>query len=172
MSNDSDGAIAEARSAARIAPTSAAAHRMLGELLRAIGDRLGAVQEYRAAVKHDAADADSFLRLAGLCESKRTHLIHARETQIDCEGFDFRGQGRHVEFVFRDDRLVIVWLMVTPPEGAAIIAAMTQAYGAPSAREPAYVLFAPQRAAWRFEPAEILFYAPQIDDNVAFELTH
>jgi hypothetical protein len=95
-----------------------------------------------------------------------------RETQIDCEGFDFHGQGRHVEFVFRDDRLEIVWLMTTPAEAEAIIAEMTQAYGAPSARDRAYVLFAQWRAAWRFQPAEILFYAPQIDDNVAFELTH
>ena len=36
--------------------------------------------------------------------------------QIDCDGFRFMGEGRHVEFVFLDDVMVTVWLMVTPAE--------------------------------------------------------
>lgn len=123
-------------------------------------------------IRFDASLEEIDAALTGRCEAKRIHHISERETQLDCGGFTFRGQGRHVEFVFRDDRLVIVWLMTTPMEAEAMIAAMTQAYGAPTARNSAYVLFAPDRAAWRFQPAEILFYAAQIDADVAYELTH
>ncbi len=93
--------------------------------------------------------------------------VRQRQMQIDCDGFQFRGQGRHVEFVIRDDRLVMVWLMVTDAETQAMIEAMTRAYGAPTRRNAGYVAFENDRAAWRFRPAEILFYAPELDADMA-----
>jgi hypothetical protein len=55
--------------------------------------------------------------------------VRERQLQIDCEGFQFFGQGRHVEFVLRDDRLVMMWLMVTDAEAPTMVDAMTRAYG-------------------------------------------
>lgn len=112
--------------------------------------------------------------LEGQCESMRVRRIEppflanvrVRQMQIDCDGYDFRGGERHVEFVFRDDRLAMVWLMVNRDETQAMIDAMTGAYGAPTGRNSAYVAFEGARAAWRFEPAEILFWAPELDEDV------
>ncbi|MBP6012550.1 MAG: hypothetical protein KBA31_10010 [Alphaproteobacteria bacterium] len=92
--------------------------------------------------------------------------VRERQMQIDCEAFLFLGGGRHVEFVIRDDRLVMVWLMVEPRETPAMIEAMTRAYGEPTGRNAAYVAFERDRAAWRFEPAEILFWAPELDADM------
>jgi hypothetical protein len=64
-----------------------------------------------------------------------------------------------VEFGIRDDRLVMVWLMVTAAETQSMI----DAYGKPSGRNAKYVAFEKARAAWRFEPAEIHFCAEGLD---------
>lgn len=93
--------------------------------------------------------------------------VQRQQTQVDCEGFEFLGKRRHVEFVIRDDQLVMVWLMVENGETQAMINLMTHAYGAPTGRNASYVAFERQRAAWRFEPAEILFWAPELDADMA-----
>ncbi|MEQ1882977.1 MAG: hypothetical protein ABL878_18645 [Burkholderiales bacterium] len=113
--------------------------------------------------------------LSTLCTAQRLRRIdppfltevRTRQLQIDCDGFLFLGQHRHVEFVFRDDRLVMVWLMVTKQETQRMIEAMTAAFGTPSHRNGQYVSFESSRTAWRFEPAEILFYAPELDADMA-----
>ncbi len=89
--------------------------------------------------------------------------IKDRQLQLDCDGFEFMGAPRWTEFVIGDGRLKMVWLMVKPEDQDAVVAAMTKAYGAPTSRNSTYVAFANARAAWRFKPAEILFYAPELD---------
>jgi hypothetical protein len=114
--------------------------------------------------------ADLQEALVPLCPRLRTRRIDPpflddvkiEQLQIDCDGFAFRGRGRRVEFVIRDDRLVMVWLMVDDDEGPAIIDAMTRAYGPPTGRNARYVAFERSRAAWRHEPAEILFYGEDV----------
>jgi hypothetical protein len=93
--------------------------------------------------------------------------VKTRQLQIDCDGFRFRGRGRHVEFVIRDDRLVMVWLMVEPSESGAIIQDMKAALGMPSGENADYIAFERHRTAWRHKPAEILFYAPELDKDMA-----
>jgi len=89
--------------------------------------------------------------------------IKDRQLQIDCDGLQFMGAPRWTEFVIGDGRLKMVWLMVKPEDQDAVVAAMTKAYGPPSSRNSTYIAFAQARAAWRFKPAEILFYAPELD---------
>jgi hypothetical protein len=89
--------------------------------------------------------------------------VKTQQLQIDCDGFWFFGRGRHVEFVIRDDRLVMVWLMVDENEAPKFIEAMRQAYGPSSAVNRKYIAFEPHRAAWRHEPPEILFYSPEVE---------
>ena len=112
--------------------------------------------------------------LAGQCAKVSIHRIDPsllsdvqNEQQIDCEGFQYRHRPRHVEFVFRDDRLVMVRLMVSPEEQDAIVRDMRKAMGGPGSSNGKYVAFEEQRTAWRFNPAEILFYSPELDDEVA-----
>ena len=57
----------------------------------------------------------------------------------------------------------MVWLIVTQADAESMVAAMTAAYNAPSRRNDEYVAFEPYRAAWRYHPAEILFWAPEMD---------
>ena len=89
--------------------------------------------------------------------------IKDRQLQIDCDGLQFMGAPRWTEFVIGDGRLKMVWLMVKAEDQDAVVEAMTRAYGPPSSRNSTYIAFAQARAAWRFKPAEILFYAPELD---------
>src|SRR5262249_39261960 len=105
--------------------------------------------------------------LAGKCRKMTTRRVDPpflpnvkdKQFQIDCDGFDYFGKPRWSEFVIRDDALEMVWIMVTAGEQEAIVAAMTKAYGAPTHRNADYIAFVGQRTAWRFKPAEVLFYS-------------
>ena len=92
--------------------------------------------------------------------------VKSEQLQIDCDGFPFRHRGRHVEFVIRDGRLVMVWLMVEPEEQDSIVRDMRKVLGPPTRSNGKYVAFEKQRTAWRFRPAEILFYSPELDEEV------
>ena len=126
-------------------------------------------------IRWGATTAELQRDLAPLCPKLLTREIDppflpevkTRQLQIDCDGFRFRGRGRHVEFVIRDDRLVMVWLMVKPSESGAIIQDMKAALGMPSGENADYIAFERHRTAWRHKPAEILFYAPELDKDMA-----
>ena len=125
-------------------------------------------------IQWGASTAQLQQRLAPLCPKLVTRKIDppflpdvkTQQLQIDCDGFQYRGLGRHVEFVIRDDRLVMVWLMVETSESAAIIRDMKSALGTPTGVNADYVAFEKQRTAWRHKPAEILFYAPELDADM------
>jgi hypothetical protein len=133
-------------------------------------------EDFRPEVIRFGATLEQMERaLEGHCAQRRTRQIdppfldnvRIRQMQIDCDGFAFRGQGRHVEFVFRDDVLVMVWLMVATEEADGVVAAMEQAYGPASRRNQGYIAFEPARAAWRHRPAEILFYSEAVEGEMA-----
>jgi hypothetical protein len=84
------------------------------------------------------------------------------QVQIDCDGFDFLGAPRWAEFVFGDDRLQMVWIMMSDGDKDAAVAALSKAYGAASSSNADYVAFAGGHAAWRNKPAEVLFYSPEL----------
>lgn len=125
-------------------------------------------------IRWGASTAHLQRQLAPLCAKLVTRpidppflpTVKTRQLQIDCGGFQFRGRGRHVEFVIRDDRLVMVWLMVEASESAAMIRDMKRALGAPTGVNANYVAFERARTAWRHKPAEILFYAPELDADM------
>lgn len=108
--------------------------------------------------------------LDGLCATRRTRRIDPpfldgvkdRQMQIDCDGFAFQGAGRHAEFVFRDDRLEMVWIMHQATEDAPMEQAMTAALGQPNRRGTLYVQYPAAGAALRLDKHEVLFYAPTL----------
>lgn len=93
--------------------------------------------------------------------------VEARQVQIDCDGFDFMGAPRWAEFVIGDDRLQMVWIMVDAEDQKKIVAALSEAYGEPSGKNDMFIAFVQNRAAWRHEPPEVLFYAPELDDWIS-----
>lgn len=92
--------------------------------------------------------------------------VHQEQMQIDCEGFSFQGAPRHAEFVFRDDALVMVWIMTGQTEEAALERAMTDAYGAGKRRGRKYLQFAKGGAALRLDKHEVLFYSSTLAEEV------
>ena len=130
--------------------------------------------ERPAVIRWGASTAELEQALAPQCAKLNTRKIdppflsgvQTEQRQVDCEGFQFRHRGRHVEFVIRDDRLVMVWLMVEPQEQDGIVRDMRRAMGAPSRSNGKYIAFEGHRTAWRFRPAEILFYSPELDAEV------
>lgn len=113
--------------------------------------------------------------LAGKCTQTTTRRvdppflprIRDKQLQIDCEGFLFRGKPRHAEFVIGDDRLEMVWIMTGADEDDALRAAMISAYGPPDHRNAVYDAFAAHRAALRLDKHEVLFYAADLDADMA-----
>lgn len=131
---------------------------------------LAGVFQRPEVIRFGATTAELQKSLIPHCPRMRTRKIDPpfldnvkiEQLQIDCDGFQFRGRGRHVEFVIRDGRLVMVWLMVDEDESSAIIRDMIQAYDRPTGRNARYVAFEGSRAAWRHKPAEILFYGADV----------
>lgn len=91
------------------------------------------------------------------------HNVKTRQMQIDCEGFDFQGKPRHAEFVFGDDVLMMVWIIVTPEERTPIEQAMTSVYGKPNQHNAKYLAYTQKHAALRLDRSEALFYAPELE---------
>ena len=126
-------------------------------------------------VRWGASTAELERALADHCPKLNTRKIDppflsgvkTEQLQIDCDGFQFRHRPRHVEFVIRDGRLVMVWLMVEAEEQDAIVRDMRRAMGDAGRSNGKYIAFEEQRTAWRFKPAEILFYSPDLDDEVS-----
>jgi hypothetical protein len=123
-----------------------------------------------AAILYGASVAETNAALEGKCTTLRVRRIDPpfapevrhEQLQIDCDGFPFLGAPRWAEFVFRDDSLEMVWIMMSPTDQDRTLAAMAAAYGAPTHRNGDYVAFSAQGAAWRFQPAEVLFYSPAL----------
>lgn len=127
-------------------------------------------------IRFGASAAEIEIALEGMCVKGFVNrpiappflpVVESTQVQIDCDGFEFMGAPRWTEFVIGDDRLQMVWIMVTPEDEQAIVAALTKSYGEPSHRNSDYVAFTQANAAWRFEPAEVLFYAEELEGWLA-----
>ena len=140
----------------------------------ATNDAAAKAFEQPGVIRWGASTATLQRQLAPLCTKLVTRPIDPpflpdvkdRQLQIDCSGLRYRGKGRHTEFVIRDGRLVMVWLMVDPADAAGIIADMKATFGKPTGVNERYIAFERQRTAWRHKPAEILFYAPELDRDM------
>lgn len=82
--------------------------------------------------------------------------------QIDCLGFDYFGAPRKAEFVFMDDQLVLVWILVEPEDLPALEAAFVSLHGEPSHVGEGIKGFADARAAVRSDVPEALYYWEEI----------
>ena len=117
-------------------------------------------------IRWGASTAEMQSALTGKCERMAVRKVDPpfldnvrAQTQIDCEGFAFRGKPRHSEFVIGDEQLKLVWIMTAPDEDADLRGAMIAEYGLPDHRNKTYDAFVAHRAALRLDKHEVLFYA-------------
>ena len=86
-----------------------------------------------------------------------------RQMQLDCEGFEMAGAKRLAEFVYRDDKLVLVWILVNESELPALRQKMITSYGTPSFEvNGAFTAFTSHRTALRADIPEFLFYSADV----------
>ena len=136
-------------------------------LIAMLSNAASASEPFMPGVIHWAATtAQMQTALAGKCEKMVTRPIDPpfldntkKQTQIDCEGFLFRGKPCHAEFVIGDEQLKLVWIMTGADEDAALRDAMMAEYGPPDHRNRVYDAFVAHRAALRLDKHEVLFYA-------------
>lgn len=82
--------------------------------------------------------------------------------QLDCEGFQFLGKPRRAEFVFRDDSLEMIWIVMNAEEESSVVKAMTDSMGPPTHRSDKYIAFTENRMAFRLDRPEVLLYSEKL----------
>lgn len=82
--------------------------------------------------------------------------------QIDCQGFNYMGEPRLAEFVFSDNRLQLVWILVDEDDQDRIIAAMAEKYGSEGLKNEMVIGYPEHNTAWRYSPKEVLFYSQDV----------
>lgn len=92
------------------------------------------------------------------------------QTQVDCEGFAYAGAPRKAEFMFADDALKFVWILVEPDDLDGLTAAFTARYGAPTHATSDFSAYADDRAAVRYDTPEAAFYAASVDEPMRAQL--
>jgi len=122
-------------------------------------------------VSFEATSADMMTALAGLCTAIELRVIEEVEmpdattqSQIDCTGFDYAGAPRLAEFVFADDALKLVWILVDAEELEGLTTAFTTHYGAPTHTTEFFSAYADDHAGVRYDTPEAAFYAASIAD--------
>ncbi len=84
-------------------------------------------------------------------------LAKSSQKQIDCFGFLYAGKKRKVEFVFQDDQLDLIWILIPNDEKEEVIKKMTEFYGQPSMTIEYGTIYLQANAAFRNDPTEVLF---------------
>ncbi len=129
-----------------------------------------------AVIRYGATVAETQAALAGSCKTLNARRIDPpfqilrdvkdKQIQLDCDGFQFRGQPRWAEFIFADDALEMVWIMTSAEEEAALLQTMTNLLGAPALRNAKFAAFTQERAARRLDKPEVLFYSEKLAPRV------
>jgi len=121
------------------------------------------VARFGAGIEHTAEI------LAPLCTSQSVRAIDppqipgvSEQVQLDCEGFDYFGAKRKAEFIFGDDALTIVWILIEASEIEKLVDDFNQAYGEPSHDTANVTAYAEHNAAVRKDVPEALYYAPEV----------
>ena len=83
--------------------------------------------------------------------------------QLDCQGMEFEGKDRLVEFVYRDGELVIVWVLTTADEEDMLEDKLKSLYGTPTHQGKDFTAFTRDHVALRKDVKEVLFYSPSIE---------
>ena len=69
------------------------------------------------------------------------------QVQLDCEGFEYFGAKRKAEYVFGDDALTILWILIDTSEIDDLVTAFKETFDQPSHDTPAFTAFADHQVA-------------------------
>lgn len=90
-------------------------------------------------------------------------------SQIDCEGFDYFGAPRLAEFVFLNDELAMVWVLVESDDIPNLEASMTALHGEADVQSTDVDLHTNANAGVRRDVPEALFYAENIEPLIRMQ---
>lgn len=88
-----------------------------------------------------------------------------RQIQLDCHGYNYAGKERLAEFVFKDDELFLVWILVNRNELASLEKSMLKKYNNANYNNDLFAGFTQHNTALRKDIPEVLFYAPQASEQ-------
>jgi hypothetical protein len=86
----------------------------------------------------------------------------ARQTQINCYGYDYAGFTRKIEAVFGDGILQLAWILAGSGEEDRLRQALIAAYGPAISDNGTYEVFADGRVALRKDKPEILILSEEL----------
>lgn len=84
------------------------------------------------------------------------------QSQLDVYGFEFEGKKRHVELIFADNALDIVWILIEKDETQHFIDELKGEYGAPTHVTPEATFFLNHGIAVKNTPHEVLFISERL----------
>ena len=84
-----------------------------------------------------------------------------RQIKLDCHGFDFAGNKRLAEFVFKDDELFLVWILVDATDLEFLKKQINLKYSYATFNNSLFAAYTPHNTALRKDVPEVLFYAPE-----------
>ena len=127
--------------------------------------------EKPAVIEFGLTVADTSEALKPYCDTQefreftppRIPIAKESHSQIDCRGFWFMGEQRLAEFVFSDDELVLVWMLVDLDDQERILHEMRKRYATSGIDLDVAIAFPEFRTAWRFEPPEVLYYGEKAE---------
>ncbi|MBL7472036.1 hypothetical protein [Robertkochia sediminum] len=84
------------------------------------------------------------------------------QAQLDVYGFMFAGKKRHVELIFADDQLDVVWILTDAEEEKRFIDALKKQFGEPTHKNDMFTFFIDDGVAVRNQPHEVLFISERL----------
>ncbi len=84
------------------------------------------------------------------------------QTQIDCEEFMYAGKKRHVELVFADGKLDLIWIFTMKYEEKSFIEKFSKLYGEPTHHVGIMTFFLDHGVAVRNQPHEVMFISDRM----------
>lgn len=89
-------------------------------------------------------------------------IAQTSHVQVNCQGFRHAGGDRLAEFVFADDSMAFVWVLIDAGELDSFAQDMRGVYGAPTHDTAMFTAFADHNTALRRDIPEFLFYSQSI----------
>lgn len=89
-------------------------------------------------------------------------IAQTSHVQVNCQGFQHAGDARLAEFVFADDRMAFVWVLIDASELDGFAEDLRGVYGQPTHDTAMFTAFADNNTALRRDIPEFLFYSQTI----------
>ena len=87
------------------------------------------------------------------------------QVQIDCHNFNFAGKERLAEFVFKDNSLYLVWVLIEESELRGLEKNLLNKFKKPTYQSPVFTAFTSQHIALRKDVPEFLFYGEEASES-------